>query len=87
MPAKIEIFTSANCPYCTWAKRLLDRRGLAYKEFRIDLENKQREELSRRAADCRSVPQIFIDDTHIGGYDNLVEVDQNGGLDKLVPEN
>lgn len=87
MPAKVEIFTSANCPYCAWAKRLLDKRGITYKEFRIDLESEKHEELLQRNSSCRSVPQIFIGDTHVGGYDNLVEIDQDGGLNKLVLEN
>ena len=82
MTAKVEIFTSANCPYCGWAKRLLDKKGVAYEEFRVDLDDKAQDELSQRT-DHRSIPQIFIDGNHVGGYDDLVELDQDGGLGKF----
>ena len=82
MAGKVEVFTSANCPYCGWSKRLLDRKGIAYEEFRIDLDGEKREELSNRT-DRRSVPQIFIDGNHVGGYEDLVELDQGGGLNEL----
>ena len=83
MSAKVEIFTSTNCPYCGWAKRLLDKKGAAYKEIRVDLDPAGLEELGNRAGRT-SVPQIFIGDTHVGGYDDMVELDRAGGLDKLL---
>ena len=86
MTVKVEVFTSANCPYCGWTKRLLDRKGIAYEEFRIDLDGEKREELSKRTG-RRSVPQIFIGGNHVGGYEDLVEFDQNGGLNDLPADN
>lgn len=83
MTAKVEIFTTARCPYCGWAKRLFDRKGVAYEEFRIDLDDAKRQELAARTSRA-SVPQIFVGDTHVGGYDDAVELDQDGGLDKLL---
>lgn len=67
---KILIYTKDTCSYCVRAKELLQRKGLSWTEIRIDLDDEAREkmiELSGR----RTVPQIFFDETHIGGYDNL----------------
>lgn len=83
MSTKVEIFTAANCSYCGWAKRLLDKKGIAYEEIRVDLDEVKREELARRT-DRTSVPQIFIGDTHVGGYEDMIELDQQGGLDRLL---
>ncbi len=83
MNLKTEIFTSARCPYCDGAKRLLSKKGIAYEEIRIDLDEAKREELAKRTGRS-SVPQIFIGETHIGGYDDLVELHRSGSLDKLL---
>ncbi len=83
MSTKVEVFTTGRCPYCGWAKRLLDKKGVAYEEIRIDLDEAKREELAKRT-DHSSVPQIFIGDTHVGGYDKMVELDHAGDLDKLL---
>ena len=83
MSAKVEIFTSANCSYCGWAKRLLDRKGVSYEELRVDTDSTNREKLTKRTSRT-SVPQIFIGDTHVGGYNDMVELDQAGDLDKLL---
>ena len=83
MSIKVEVFTTARCPYCGWAKRLLDKKGVAYEEIRVDLDRAKLEELTARVKRT-SVPQIFIGDRHIGGYDNMVELDQDGELDKLL---
>ncbi len=83
MSAKVEIFTSGNCPYCGWTKRLLDKKGAAYEELRVDTDAANREKLAQRTSHT-SVPQIFIGDTHVGGYQDMVELDREGGLDKLL---
>ena len=83
MPSVL-MYTSRVCPYCQRAKALLERRGVtAIDEVRIDLEPAQRTrmiELTGR----RTVPQIFIGDTHVGGCDDLIALDQRGGLAPLL---
>lgn len=64
------IYTSEICPYCTVAKQLLKDKGLSYTEIRVDLDEKAREIMIERSG-RRTVPQIFIDDEHIGGCDDL----------------
>lgn len=83
MSAKVEIFTSGRCSYCGWAKRLLDKKDVAYEEIRIDLDDAKREELAQRT-DRTSVPQIFIGGAHVGGYEDMVELDQSGALDQML---
>lgn len=80
---KIEIYSSANCAYCTAAKSLLKSKGLDYTEIRIDTDSARMQEMLARAH-RRTVPQIFIDDQHIGGYDDLVAADRSGELAKLI---
>lgn len=77
------IYTSAICPYCVAAKNLLAKKGAAYTEIRVDLDRGKREEMMARAKRT-SVPQIFIGDTHIGGFDDMVALDRKGGLDPLL---
>ena len=76
----VRMYTTQVCPYCVRAKQLLKQRGVeAIDEIRVDLEPAQRDrmiELTGR----RTVPQIFIGDTHVGGCDDLVALDQRGGL-------
>ncbi|MCB8875475.1 glutaredoxin 3 [Acidisoma silvae] len=81
--AQIEIYTQPYCPYCTRAKALLDSKGAAYKE--IDAPNGTPERAESRTRTGRtSVPQIFIDGKHIGGCDDLVALDRQGGLDPVL---
>ena len=75
----IEIYTQAECPYCAAAKRLLEKRGLSYKEFKL-ADNPVLEQELRTLTNRKSTPQIFIDGDHIGGFDELVELDQGGRL-------
>jgi glutaredoxin 3 len=84
MSAKVEIFTGANCAYCVAAKNLLKSKGLGYEEFRIDLDPARRDEMLARSANRRTVPQIFINDTHVGGFDDLVAADRSGRLAELI---
>jgi len=82
--AKIEIYTKAFCPYCTRAKRLLDSKGVSYEEFDITMGGPKRAEMLQRASGRSTVPQVFIDDRHIGGSDDLAALDRGGGLDPLL---
>lgn len=81
---RVEIYTTAICPYCVSAKSFLQRKGLAYEEIRIDLDGQRRDEMLTRSDGRRSVPQIFINDVHVGGYDDLVAADRSGRLGELV---
>lgn len=78
--ASIEMYTTAICPYCVAAKNLLKQKGLDYAEIRVDLDVARREEMLARSGGRRSVPQIFIDDIHVGGFDDLVAADRSGRL-------
>lgn len=82
---EVIMYTTAICPYCVAAKNLLKTRGFNYKEIRVDTDSVQREEMLRISG-RRSVPQIFIDGQHIGGYDDLVAFDRSGGLAKAKTE-
>jgi len=78
--AKIEIYTTLMCPYCVRAKQLLQRKGVAYEEIRIDLDHDQMRLMMQRSR-RQTVPQIFIDDRHVGGFDDLAAMDARGELD------
>lgn len=80
---KVVIYTTAICPYCVRAKRLLDRKGVRYQEIRVDLEPNKLAEMMHRSQ-RRTVPQIFIDTYHVGGYDDMVGLDQDERLDPLL---
>lgn len=77
------MYTTAVCPYCMAAKNFLKSRGASWEEVRVDLDLDRRQEMLARARRT-SVPQIFIDDTHVGGYDDLVALDRAGGLAPLL---
>ena len=81
--ATISVYSSANCPYCVQAKKLLESKGAAYTEIRVDLDSQQREHMMQRSG-RRTVPQIFINDQHIGGCDDLMALNAKGELDKLL---
>jgi glutaredoxin 3 len=80
----VEIYTTPICPYCHAAKRLLQNKGVAYSEIDVSRDPSLRETMIRRAKGRRTVPQIFIGDTHVGGYDDLHELDHAGKLDPLL---
>lgn len=82
--ARVEIYTTAICPYCVSAKNFLKHKGLAYDEVRVDLDPVRRDEMLTRSAGRRTVPQIFINDVHIGGFDDLVAADRGGRLSDLL---
>jgi glutaredoxin 3 len=83
MPS-IEIYTSLWCPYCAAAKRLLDRKGVAYREIEAPSGSPARSEAIERSGGRTTVPQIFVDGRAIGGYDDLVALDRTGELDRLL---
>jgi len=77
----IEIYTSPFCGYCSYAKGLLDRKGVEYKELDVMMAPDLRQEMTSRSGGKTSVPQIFFDDQLIGGCDELVALEQAGTLD------
>jgi len=81
---KIEVYSTAVCPYCVSAKNLLKSKGLEWNEVRIDMDPSQREEMLKRSGGRRTVPQIFINGHHVGGFDDLVAADRNGSLARLL---
>lgn len=82
--SKIEVYSTAVCPYCVAAKNLLKSKGLEWTEVRIDTDAGQRETMLTRSGGRRSVPQIFVNDQHVGGYDDLVAADRSGKLQQML---
>jgi glutaredoxin 3 len=81
---KIEVYSTAQCPYCVAAKNLLKAKGLAWEEVRVDTDPAMRETMLARSGGRRTVPQIFINDQLVGGYDDLVAADRSGKLAQLL---
>jgi glutaredoxin 3 len=87
MSANVLVYTTTVCPYCVRAKQLLQRKNIAYKEINLNTEpGEVRSELMARTKH-RTVPQIFINDQFIGGFDQLYALDKQGKLDELVNTN
>ncbi len=84
--ASVEMYTTAICPYCVAAKNLLKQKGLDYAEIRVDLDLARRDEMLSRSGGRRSVPQIFVNGVHIGGFDDLVVADRSGRLAGILAE-
>ena len=82
----IEIYTTAYCPYCAWAKDLLVKKGVAFKEIDVGGNSALRAEMTARAEGRTSVPQIFIGATHVGGCDDLYALEDEGKLDPLLAQ-
>lgn len=80
----IEMYTTHVCPYCVAAKNLLKSKGLEWQEVFVDTDPSERERMLERSAGRRSVPQIFVNDHHVGGYDELVAADRSGKLTTLL---
>lgn len=80
----IEIYSTAICPYCIAAKNLLKSKGLAWRELRIDLDPQARRAMDERTHGARTVPQIFINGTLVGGFDQLAAADRSGKLNELL---
>ena len=81
---KIEIYTKMTCPYCFRAKSLLAGKGLQFEEIGVDLSGEKKHEMVERAGGRTTVPQVFIDGRHVGGCDDLFELDRSGKLDELL---
>jgi glutaredoxin 3 len=82
--AKVEIYSSMFCGYCHRAKQLLKQRGIAFTEIDVGGDEKRRTEMVQRTGGRRTVPQIFIDDRHVGGCEELYALDRQGGLAPLA---
>jgi len=81
---KVEIYSKMFCPYCVRAERLPTEKGVSFQEYDITLGGPQRAEMIQRAHGSTTVPQIFIDDAHIGGSDDLAALERAGKLDPLL---
>lgn len=81
---QVEIYTQWGCPYCTRAKALLDRKGVAYTEYDVTMDSRKRAEMVERAPGARTVPQVFIGGIGHGGCDELHALDGAGKLDALL---
>ena len=84
--ANIEIYTTNTCPYCIRAKNLLNAKDADFTEHNVTGDDAAREALLKKSNGMRTVPQIFINGQHIGGYDNLQELENKGELDKLLSQ-
>ena len=80
----VEIYTSPLCGFCHAAKRLLSQKGVNFAEIDVSAQPEKRSEMTKRANGGRTVPQIFIGDTHVGGCDELFALDRAGRLDPLL---
>ncbi len=84
MSARVLMYTTAVCPYCNMAERLLKAKGIeAIEKIRVDLEPEQRVSMMEKTG-RRTVPQIYIGDTYVGGFDDLSALDREGKLDPLL---
>jgi glutaredoxin 3 len=81
--SKVEIYTTPICPYCHAAKSLLGGKGVQYTEISV-IDPQSREAMTQRAHGRRTVPQIFVGETHVGGYDDLAALERQGKLDPLL---
>jgi glutaredoxin 3 len=82
--ARIVMYSTGTCPYCIMAERLLRSRGVTeIEKIRVDLDSARRTEMMERTG-CRTVPQIYIGDTYVGGYDDLAQLDRTDELAKLL---
>lgn len=83
MMPNIVVYASAFCPYCRWARQLLDNKGVSYQVLDVDHDPALWQEIEQRTG-RDTVPQIFIDDYHVGGFDDMSALDRRGGLDPLL---
>lgn len=82
----VELYTTPICPYCTAAKKLLSRKGVSYSDVNVMADPKQRQVMMKRANGRHTVPQIFIGDIHVGGFDDLNALERAGKLDALLAD-
>ncbi len=81
---KITVYMGPMCSYCDAAKRLLNKKNIPFKEINIALEEGKMEEMLKKSNGMKTIPQIFIENSHIGGYDELRALENKGELDKLI---
>ena len=81
---KVVIYSSNSCPYCVKAKNLFESKGVEYQELRVDKDPALVDESIRKSGGMRTVPQIFIDDYHVGGCDDLYALEKENKLDSLL---
>jgi len=86
MQAKIIVYSSNNCGYCAKAKKLLDQKGLSYEEINIQVQPQFREDMILKSNGKRTVPQIFINDIHIGGFEELNKITIEGNLENYLSD-
>lgn len=84
---KVEIYTWSTCPFCIRAKGLLQKKGVEYTEYSIDGDEQARQKMAERAGGSRTLPQIFINDEHIGGCSDLYGLEAKKELDDLLQTN
>lgn len=84
--ANVIIYSTPVCPYCDRAKALLKKKGQEYKVIDVSIDPALREEMMQKSGGRRTVPQVFINGKHIGGFDDLYALDQRGALDSLLKE-
>lgn len=84
--ALVEIYTKAYCPFCVRAKALLESKNISFSEYAIDAQPSLRDEMISRANGGYTVPQIFINQRHIGGCDDLMALERQNNLDKLLAQ-
>jgi len=84
--ANIEVYSGDFCPYCIRAKALLKKKGLEFSEYNVRKDIQRQAEMSRRAPGARTIPQIFINDRHVGGCDELYALERRGELDQWVAQ-
>ncbi|MEO1551069.1 MAG: glutaredoxin 3 [Pseudomonadota bacterium] len=82
--ASVELYTTPICGYCAAAKRLLSAKGISFTEIDVMMDASKREEMMARANGRHTVPQIFIGDTHVGGFDDMNALERAGKLDALL---
>ena len=83
----IVMYSTGWCPYCVRARALLERKGLPFREIKLDENPADRDAMLARSGGRRTVPQIFIGDHHVGGFDDLYALDKAGKLDELTGRN
>lgn len=81
---KVVMYGTLFCPYCIRARHLLKHKGVEFDDIRVDKDSKLREEMIQRSSGRTSVPQIFIDDFHVGGCDDLLDLEHKGELDQQL---
>ncbi len=81
---EVVMYSTVWCPYCERARALLELKGASYREIKVDEDPAQRQVMLTRSGGRRTVPQIFIGERHVGGFDELYALDKTGELDKLL---